>query len=806
MTSQQGYDTYDTPGEPIMNNRQYLTNSNASSNCSQNKIPLVDNDESSYLMRMNNKFGVVLQTEKNNMQSVFTALLGLKNYAMFICLLVDDDTKDSFNKLNITLKSIYNDIEGLNKFGFTYENILVCCFIKCIETNTFMFNNKLIIDSLTSPDNRILSCWRYVYEKPNNAQVQVQMQVTEQENQLNNNINNNNNNNNSSDTPHLSILFTTASKYLTFTFPNAITFMHNQIIPSLTNQKIIYITTITNGISTSETTFPQLLCSLSKNIQNVNNNTNNTQNPNLISVASIEHAPITVNQSIWDKISQFELIYYNNYDLNYYDLSCGVPVDHRCNIMQLDSNGRNIIKNIYKAIPSNASIEYCDYAVSIEAVHNHIEVQYCHNVNAYINDIGSISYVDYMQRFITKHGGDYACLLNLMENLFTNSNKQCKILSKVICVLQLIGIMFEMIQPSLTCMVTYSVFAEGFNTFNMQPAVFLTSFLGMLFALSGVIALITKQQHSQTKSNIHFILFIVYEVYYVFIIIVAMCAMYFIKHKKPTISESDLNSNAAYENYNDYLNILSYDFNTAAVVSIILINIIIGVMPMLIQFKKFFAENIVNALLYLVFGSISANSHFLVSYLHKFGEYRGYSDHMKSVYVVVFYLMNCFVGYLTMTNTCRRERVDAVLTLSIIFTCYNSLKCLAIVFKKLYIDKKVVDVIAGNNAVEKVKNVVDGVNDLCLDNTKEDRVAINNQSLEENNNINDKDGIEGGEQVQTVDNVLGHENQSTHIMDTCVQDNEEINNNNNSNHEEIEENVSVKDNTIKAVENGLNNV
>lgn len=803
MTSQQGYDTYDTPDEPIMNNKQYLTNSNASSNCSQNKIALVEHDESSYLMRMNNKFGVVPQTEKNNMQSIFTALIGLKNYAMFVCVLVEDDTKDSFNKLNVTLKSIYNGVEGLNKFGFTYENILVCCFIKRIETNTFMFNNKLIIDSLTSPDNRMLSYWKYVHENPNNVQVQVQVEVTEQENQLNNN-NINNNNNNSSNTPHLSILFTTAPKYLTFTFPDAITFMHNQIIPSLTNQKIIYITTITNGISTSETTFPQLLCSLSKNIQNVNNNTNSTHNPNLISVASIEHAPNTVNQSIWDKISQYELIYYNNYDLNYYDLSGGVPVDHRCNIMQLDSNGRNIIKSIYKAIPSNASIEYCDYAVSIDAVCNHIEVQYCHNVNAYINDIGYISYVDYMRRFITKHGGDYACLLNLMNALFTNSKKQCKTLSKVICVLQLIGMIFEMIQPSLTCMVVYSVFAEGFNTFNMQPAVFLTSFLGMLFTLSGVIALITKQQRtSQIQSNMHFILFIVYEIYFMLIIIVAMCAMYFIKHKQPTISESDLNSNAAYENYNDYLNISRYDFNTAAVVSIILINIIIGVMPMLIQFKKFFAENIVNALLYLVFGSISANSHFLVSYLHKFGEYRGNSDHMKTVYVVVFYVMNYFVGYLTMINTCRQKRVNAVLILSIIFTCYNSLKCLAIVFKKIYIDKKVVDVITGNNAVETVKNVVNGVNDLCLDNTKEDKVAINNQSLEENNNVNDKDGIEGGEQVQAVENELKHANQSTHGMESwVVQDKEEINNN----EEEIEENVIVKDITIKAVENESNSV
>jgi hypothetical protein len=125
------------------------------------------------------------------------------------------------------------------------------------------------------------------------------------------------------------------------------------------------------------------------------------------------------------------------------------------------------------------------------------------------------------------------------------------------------------------------------------------------------------------------------------------------------------------------------------------------------------------------------------------------------------------------------------------------------VFRKIYVDKKVVDVITGNNAVETVKNVVNGVNDLCLDNTKEDKVVINNQSLEENNNVNDKDGIEGGEQVQAVENELKHANQSTHGMESwVVQDKEEINNN----EEEIEENVIVKDITIKAVENESNSV
>ena len=774
-TQKSSTDLTHEPNEPATDNIQQLSKSN-NSNESQQKVFLSNGNDSSYLIRVNGKFEIIPQNEKQNQQSKFTSLLGLKNYAMFICLLIEDDSSDSFHKLNITLNSIYNDISShLNQFGLTYENVLICCFIKSIETNTFMTNESVSSKSLSSPYNRILSCWNYEQQHSN------EVKVTEHEIQLNN-INDDDNSH------HLSILLTIAPKYLTFTFPDAITFMHNQIVPSLSNQQIIYITTIANGISTSQTTFAHLLCSLSKNIQE--SNAHNTQNPNLISVASIENVKLNASQndgSIWNNISQFELMCYNNYALNYYDLSGGVPIDHRFNIMQLDSNGRNVIKSIYNALPLNVSIEHCDYAVSIKAAENQIEVQYCNSVHAYINNIKPISYVDFMESFTTRHGNVHSCFINLVENLFncnSNSNQLCKMLSKLIRVLQLIGMLFEMIQPSLTCMVAYSVFAEGFNTFNMQPAVFLTSFLGVLFVLSGVIALINKCP--QTNSKIHFTFLVVYEVYYVFIIIVAIFAIHFITTKKPTLKESDLNSadpstmSNAYQHYNEYLNIQNYELNTSAVVSVILLNVVLGVMPMLIEYKKFFTVHFVNVLLYLVMGWISANSHFLVSYLHKIGEYRGNktnhnNDHTKSVYVIVLYVMNCFVGYLTMCNEHRKERVNAVLVLNTIFTCYNSLKCLAIVFKKLCVDKKLLDVIKDENAVIKVKKVVNAANNSYLDITKEDKDVIMNHSIEKNNNnIEDKNENENAvnEHLQSTTNEMKNVNQSKNVIDNeAEQDN-----------------------------------
>ena len=236
----------------------------------------------------------------------------------------------------------------------------------------------------------------------------------------------------------------------------------------------------------------------------------------------------------------------------------------------------------------------------------------------------------------------------------------------------------------------------------------------------------------------------------------------------------------AYQHYNEYLNIQNYELNTSAVVSVILLNVVLGVMPMLIEYKKFFTVHFVNVLLYLVMGWISANSHFLVSYLHKIGEYRGNktnhnNDHTKSVYVIVLYVMNCFVGYLTMCNEHRKERVNAVLVLNTIFTCYNSLKCLAIVFKKLCVDKKLLDVIKDENAVIKVKKVVNAANNSYLDITKEDKDVIMNHSIEKNNNnIEDKNENENAvnEHLQSTTNEMKNVNQSKNVIDNeAEQDN-----------------------------------
>ena len=748
MNSQKA-SAFSTPGHvdstPIIKKPSYMNNNN-DNNDNQQTIFLSTN-KFPFMAPVNKKCEMIPQTEKQNQQSQFTSLLGVTNYAMFICVLIEDDSPDSSDKLNITLNSIHSGVLRLAEFGFTCENVLICCFIRRIETNAFVMNEAVLFPH----HNRILSCWRFLSRNP-----------AEPENQLS-----------GADSGNLTILLTTAQKHLTFTFPEAIAFMHNQIVPSLTSKKIVYITTVQNGVSTSDTTFPDLLCSLSKNIHE--SSAQNTRNPNIISVASVENVPLKDSQSnysMWSRISQYELVHHSNYDLNFYDVSGGVPIDHRFNIMQLDLNGRNIIKNIYNKLPSNASIEHCDYAASIEAVQSNIEVQYCTSVEAYINNIKPISYADYMERFVTKHGSDYSCLTNIITNTLTC--KPCNVLSKLIRVLQLIGMLFEMIQPSLTCMVAYSVFAEGFNTFSTTPAIVFTSLLGVMFALSGVVSLINKRP--QTNYAIHFIFLIVYEIYYLFTIIVAICAVYFIKHKRPVLDESVdacvATELSTCEHYKDYVSILGYTFNTTAVVSIILINVILGIVPMVIEHRKFFGQNFVNGLLYLIMGSVSANSHFLVSYLHNIGEYRGNNvndnnDHTKVVYVIVFYLANYFVGYLTLLNEHRQERLNAVLVLSIIFTCYNSLKCLAVALRELIVGRRISGTIKDKADVAKIKSAVDGEGP-----QQEEHTIMN--SAEENKVTNECEVA--GEEVKNASNGMkpsGHKAKKSYVNEIETPDGNE---------------------------------
>jgi hypothetical protein len=532
----------------------------------------------------------------------------------YISVLVENDSYEASSKLEKTLESISNSIKKLSETQSIQNNIIVCCFINHCSSDYFYEN-------MSNVENKDILLRLWTYSSMNN------------------------------ETNSLNTLIITSQKYFKLTDAHIMTLFYNKIISFASENQIVNIINTTSGMTIS----PEHLCTLYKQML-----------LNSVIVPSVE---LENDVGIWNKIRQYEHIHYQIYDMNYFDMSGCVPIDHRFNVMKVDNKGLNAIRQFYCSMPTNAYIEHCDYALAIHLYHNAFTIQYDNSTKATITD-NQDSYSDYMESYTKRHGGDISCTIELMKSL-GNCNP-CIPQHKVVLILQIIGMLFEFIQPSLTCMVAYTAFADGFNTSNTRPAVFLTAFLGILFILSGITSLVSKKP--QDNHTMNFVFFIVFEVYYVFIIVVSICATHFINKKKPDPNEP-------------------YDFNKAAIATMIVLNFVFGMVPLVLGIKDRIG-NAVNALLYLVMGASSSSTHFLMSYLHNLADFRGYEtepQRTKTIFVIVFYLANCLFGFLTLCNTTRKQRVVSVIVLASIFTAYNMLKHIIIVLRQLLLSKKTVN-------------------------------------------------------------------------------------------------------------------
>ena len=545
----------------------------------------------------------------------------------YISILVENDSYEASNNLEKTLESITNSIGKLPEHQAIQNNIVICCFINNC-------NNDYFFENISNAENKdiLIRLWSY-YPKNN------------QNNPLN-------------------TLIITSQKYFNLTNTQIMTLFYHKIINIAEENQSVNIINTKSGMTIST----EHLYNLYKQMF-----------LNSVIVPSIE---LESDVGIWNKIRQYEHIHYQIFDMNYFDMSGCVPINHRFNVMKIDNRGLSAIRTFYREIPSNAYIEHCDYALAIHLYHNAFNIQYDNSTKATIID-NQDSYSDYMESYTKRHGGDFSCTIELLKSL-GNCNP-CIPKHKVVLVLQIIGMLFEFIQPSLTCMVAYTVFADGFNTTNTSPAVFLTAFLGILYIISGLSSLVSKKPKDNNTMN--FVFFIVFEVYYAFILVVSICAIHFINKKKPDKNEP-------------------YNFNKAAIATMIVLNFVFGILPIIFGIKERLG-NIVNLLLYLVMGASSSSTHFLMSYLHNISDFRGTkqeAQRTKTIFIIVFYLANCLFGFLTLCNTTRKQRVVSVIVLASIFTAYNILKSVIIVLRQLLLSKQTGNVLP---AAQQKPNVID---------------------------------------------------------------------------------------------------
>jgi hypothetical protein len=575
-------------------------------------VKVYDGPEFGYLKRNNNDSKIYSKKEKE--ETNFKNLSG--KYCYIIAIDIPLDTKENSQLLKATIDSIDNNINNLKKIGIESNDILLLLFFENIKSSNLFKTNDFVKDH-TDDD--------YIYIECNceNNNMKEQCDV-----------------------------IALAKNNISGIIENLNIFYHN-MIPDLIKKdekdSFIYVSFLQCGINFKDNSLLILISTLN----------GKNKKGSYVAVPCIE----TIPEGLFSNILQYENIHFNIYDLNYYDMASSVPINSFFNVMKIDNSFIEDIKTFYKdKISINSSLYYHNYSMGIYLKNLNYDINYISYVSGYFF-LKDIEYSYFMDLCVEKYSGYYANFFNLLHS-FLNFNN-CMPLKKTILFFQLIGMIIQLIFPSLSTMVIYSIFYECFNLSDGRTAIFFTIVYFCFLMLSGVTY---KSVDSITKMKlISFFFFIFFELYYVFILISSIFAM------------NNINKNKNHDRYK---------FNKVAISLLIIFNFAFGILPLIFSLSKII-PNIKNMIMYLFLGAPSSNSVFLMASLFNSGHKSGGKkiEDQSGFFFLIFFTFNLFFEGLILFNTNRSSRVNAVLDLAILFTIYNFFKQLAIVLRILLVEK-----------------------------------------------------------------------------------------------------------------------
>ena len=423
-----------------------------------------------------------------------------------------------------------------------------------------------------------------------------------------------------------------------------------------------------------------------------------------IAIAPIEYKP----SNLFSKISLYEKIHFNIFNMNYYYESYAVPVSSLLCIMTLDDNLIKYLNNYYNEIWENASIDYHDYNLGLKLIRENKKKYFIKfNYDKALANIGfdDMTYLDYQKEFINRHSGYYGNFFEILR-AFADCNS-CNPIEKIFLFFQIIAIATEFFFPSLASMVIYTIFYQAFKTTDYRIALFLTSlYLCMMFA-SGVCSLIAKDTRRMVRTN--YFLYIFMEVFYLLVIVCSVPAMHF--------------SNK--ENYEE-----DYKFNKIAISLIIILTFIPYIIPFLINISTI-SNNIISLIFYLFLAASCSTSNFNMAKIWNAPDTSGGNkiDFRKSVFIIIYLCFNLFIGWLSFYNIGTKKKANCVMALGIMFLIYNFFRMLAIIIKSTC-NKE--ESFKDNSLLEKIKKKLEQD-----ENEDEEEDNINKNKKENNYNYND---------------------------------------------------------------------
>ena len=387
--------------------------------------------------------------------------------------------------------------------------------------------------------------------------------------------------------------------------------------------------------------------------------------PSLITVSNDDS-----KMNIFHKIKKYEKVHYNIYDLYYHIMTSSPIINTECAVYKITPHLLEDINSFYKnEITIDATCEYHNNKLSIYLSQLGYEINYIPSIEIKQTKDKEYDYSDIMTEHSNLFQSNFVLNFHLFETELLICNESTSINKVLLTCFYLLGSFFEFIFPSLCLLVIYCIYYEGFaltNT-NSNAAIFFSLIYVMFIIVFCFVSLASPVPNKNRKLFLY--LGIVYNIYIYFTLIIAIPAIHFIRvDKHETL----------------------YEFNTGAMVVFIVINFLIGILPMLLNAKKIIST-FVEMLIYLVLGSPSYTGLFLVHGIcncaNSFGKGKEYYN-FKSLIGVFYIVLNAGFSFLIMTLTDRKARVNCVFGLSIILTFYNGVKMFIIVWSKLFVISK----------------------------------------------------------------------------------------------------------------------
>lgn len=294
--------------------------------------------------------------------------------------------------------------------------------------------------------------------------------------------------------------------------------------------------------------------------------------------------------------------------------------------------------------------------------------------------------------------------------------------------MHLIGTFFEFAFPCFCTMVIYVIYKEGLSVFysDNSTIIVLTSLYAFLTIIYGFVSLLFPNPND--NSILFFVLYIINELYLIITLIFGLPAIHHVN--KFSVNKS-------------------YKINIPAITLLIVLNFIIGIIPLFVNCRHF-KKNFGYIFLYLLFGTANYTSLFLVhgicnmtnaygktrvstseNYLQKESQSNVTPKYTskQGIILICYILGNTLLSLLIILLTTMEKRMTFLIAISSIFTVYNACKLLAILFTKFYEVNSKEKEIAKEDNIRKINRLI---NDTITDVER-----TNNQYIAKGNSLSD---------------------------------------------------------------------